>query len=229
MHDFHSETTPMPRWKLCQDPNPLQWFRLEQFGKGNSSRLYYNEVPNPWFHRHNGKFDTERRDELLYSFTSADIAQKTDYGIDTTTEEGRKKWTDMHNDLAAMCPELAQGDGKVVFPHEIPVTVPEEAHMQRVWSIYRSYVVTTAIDAAVDEGKLSADDAKASKKFFGRRGQMNFSAYAMAKTGLRPDIAGTEGFAAADRAVHAIGLGEVTFSKNTAESFESQFTSQLDW
>lgn len=72
MHEFHSECTPNPFFGERQEPNPLQWFRLEQFGKGMSSRLFYNEVPEPWWHRHQGHMDIDQRDELLYSFTNAD-------------------------------------------------------------------------------------------------------------------------------------------------------------
>jgi hypothetical protein len=50
MADLLAEATPMPFFGERQEPNPLQWLRLEQFGKGNSSRLFYNEVPEPlWF------------------------------------------------------------------------------------------------------------------------------------------------------------------------------------
>ena len=43
MHDFRSEWTPMQFAGDRQEPNVLQWFRLEQYGKGFSSRLFYNE------------------------------------------------------------------------------------------------------------------------------------------------------------------------------------------
>lgn len=72
MHEFHSEATPMPFFGERQEPNPLQWFRLEQYGKGNSSRLFFNEVPMPWWHRHQGHMDDSQKDELLYSFNNAD-------------------------------------------------------------------------------------------------------------------------------------------------------------
>lgn len=43
MHDFRSEWTPMQFCGDRQEPNVLQWLRLEQWGKGFSSRLFYNE------------------------------------------------------------------------------------------------------------------------------------------------------------------------------------------
>lgn len=75
MEDMHSEWTPVQFAGERQDPNVLQWFRLEQWGQGNSSRLFYNEAPNPTWWRQGGHLtegDDERaRDKILYSFTHA--------------------------------------------------------------------------------------------------------------------------------------------------------------
>ena len=79
------------------EPNPLQWFRLEQWGKGTSSRLFYNEVPNPTWFRYGGHLDNP--DRTLYSFKDADQEQQLMFGVDTTTPEGRdhfkKEWEQM--------------------------------------------------------------------------------------------------------------------------------------
>lgn len=119
MHEFMSEATPTPFFGERQEPNPLQWFRLEQYGKGNSSRLFYNEVPAPWWHRHGGHLDTDKQDELLYSFTNADQIQPIDFGIDTTTEEGRAQFKAEYEALAQMTPELLSTEN-MLFPHEMP-------------------------------------------------------------------------------------------------------------
>jgi hypothetical protein len=87
MHEFRAECTPMQFAGERQEPNPLQWFRLEQFGKGASSRLFYNEVPKPTWFRYNGHLDNE--DEVLYSFTRANQDQALAFNFDTSTEEGR--------------------------------------------------------------------------------------------------------------------------------------------
>lgn len=92
MHDFYSEATPAPFFGERQEPNPLQWFRLEQYGKGNSSRLFFNEVPEPWWHRNRGHMDPEQKDDLLYSFNKGDQDQEINFGIDSTTEEGRAEF-----------------------------------------------------------------------------------------------------------------------------------------
>jgi len=87
MHEFNSEWTPMQFWGERQEPNVIEWLRLEQFGKGTSSRLFYNEVANPTWLRHNGHLDNP--EEVLYSFTGGDQDQQVVFGMDTTTEEGR--------------------------------------------------------------------------------------------------------------------------------------------
>jgi len=45
MQDMYSEWTPTPFAGERQEPNPLQWLRMEQWGSGYGSRLFYNEVP----------------------------------------------------------------------------------------------------------------------------------------------------------------------------------------
>jgi len=70
------------------EPNIIQWFRFEQWGKGASSRLFYNEVPHPTWFRYGGHLDNPEK--VLYSFTHADQDQQMIFGIDTTTEEGRE-------------------------------------------------------------------------------------------------------------------------------------------
>ena len=119
MHEFNSECTPMPFFGERQEPNPLQWFRLEQFGKGNSTRLFYNEVPAPWWHRHHGHMDVKQIDDLLYSFTQADNEQPIDFGIDTTTEEGRIEFKEQFDALCQMTPEVLNS-AAMIYPHEMP-------------------------------------------------------------------------------------------------------------
>ena len=63
MHDLLSETTPMQFAGDRQEPNVLQWLRLEQFGKGTSSRLFYNEVPQPTWFRFGGHMLENKENE----------------------------------------------------------------------------------------------------------------------------------------------------------------------
>lgn len=57
---------------------------------------------------------------------------------------------------------------------------------------------------------------------------MSVSSFVLAKKGLRPDVAGSEEFAATDRVMEAIGMNEIELDKNTAEDFENQFWSNFD-
>ena len=90
MHDLNSEWTPMQFTGERLEPNILNWLRLEQWGKGNSSRLFYNEVPKPTWFRYGGHLDNA--DKTLYSFTHADQEHKFVFGIDTTSPEGREQF-----------------------------------------------------------------------------------------------------------------------------------------
>jgi len=115
MADFRSESTPMQFFGERQEPNPLQWFRLEQFGKGMSSRLFYNEVPHPNWIRHEGHLDNP--EETLYSFTRGDQDQQIDFGIDTTTEEGRAQFKAEFDAIRELTPEIIK-KSDMVYPHE---------------------------------------------------------------------------------------------------------------
>jgi hypothetical protein len=66
MSDLHSEWTPVQFEGQRLEPNPLQAFRVENIFGGFSSKLFYNEVPNPQWIRHGGHLDN--RDRSLYSF-----------------------------------------------------------------------------------------------------------------------------------------------------------------
>lgn len=68
--DFQSEATPAPFVGERLEPNVIEWFRFEQFGKGVGARLFYNEVPRPTWFRHGGHLDDA--DKWLYSFTHGD-------------------------------------------------------------------------------------------------------------------------------------------------------------
>lgn len=221
LHDFHSEATPMQFWGSRVEPNPLNWFRGEQFGKGFSSRLFYNELPNPWWYRHQGHMDMEQRDDILYSFTHGDEHQRINFGLDTTTEEGRKAFQAIVDELVALTPELYK-DSKVVFPHEMPKAVPSEAHFQRIWKYYREHSLRTAISS-----KCSAADAEKALKFLGKKNHLSVSQYCLGVMGVK-DLSNDEGFQATQRCFKAIGL-DLHLNKLTAEHYESQFWSTFDY
>jgi hypothetical protein len=141
--DFNAECTPMQFWGERQEPNIIQWFRLEQFGRGASSRLFYNEVPKTTWWRHSGHLDNP--DETLYSFTKANLPEPMVFGIDTTTEEGRAAFKAEFDAIHQIAPEIVPKES-FLYPHEMPDVVPEEPHYQRVWRYYREHTLRRAID-----------------------------------------------------------------------------------
>lgn len=227
MADFNAETTPVPFWGERQDPCAFEWFRLEQFGKGNQSRLYYNEVPQPKWLRHGGH--VHDIDKALYSFTWAaqDEPVKFD-GIDTTTPEGRAQYKADYDQMCALTPELIKAE-HMMFPHEMPAKVSQEPHFQRVWAQYRAHALQGKINAAVDAGSVSQADADAAVAFLnaGPRKTMEISSYVQGKLG-RPDLAEDEGFLATDRVFEAVGLGGAQFNMKTSEAYEDQFWRNYD-
>ena len=46
-------------------------------------------------------------------------------------------------------------------------------------------------------------------KLLGAKHHLSVSSYVLAKKGLRPDVAGSEEFAATDRVMEAIGMNEI--------------------
>ncbi len=221
LHEFNSEWTPMQFWGERQDPNVLNWFRLEQTGKGNSSRLYYNEVPNPTWMRHGGHQDQAAKEKALWSFTHADQDQALIFGIDTTTPEGReafrKEWEVYHK----IAPEMITKES-FIFPHEVKEKVSSEPHFQRLWTYYRDHTFKNLIQEAVYNGSLSQEDASATLKFFGGNRHLSAQNYVLAKTGFRPDLEQDAGFLAAKNAMNAIG-NVVPIDTLSAEPYEQQF------
>ena len=226
MADFKSEATPLQFYGERQEPNPLQWFRIEQFGKGASSRLYYNEVPQPTWFRHEGHLDDV--EETLYSFTKADQEQPIDFGIDTTTPEGRAAFKAEFDAIADLAPEVIK-KSDMAYPHEMGTPISTEPHFQRLWGHYRDHSLRGAVAGAVSSGAVSQADADAALGFLGGRGgSLSAGQYSLAKAGLLPHLAHDEGYLATDRVMDAIGMGAYPPDRTTAEPFEDQFWSNLD-
>jgi len=225
MADFRGEATPMQFWGERQEPNVIEWFRLEQFGKGMSSRLFYNEVPKPTWFRHEGHL--ENPEEQLYSFTKADQEQQIDFGIDTTTPEGRAAFKAEFDAIADLAPEVLR-KSDMAYPHEIGAQISTEPHFQRLWEHYRSHSLRAAVAGAVSSGSLSQADADAAVTFLGGRQQLSVGQYVLAKAGLLPHLTHDEGYLATDRAMEAIGMGNYPLLRTTAEPFEHQFWGNLD-
>lgn len=90
-----------------------------------------------------------------------------------------------------MTPELLKPEC-MLFPHEMPKPVCQEAHFQRVWRYYREYSLRTSIQDAVNNGKLVQQDADSALKFLGQKNNLSCTQYVLASQGLRPDLANDE-------------------------------------
>jgi len=121
MHDLEAEWTPKQFSGERQEPNPLQWFRFENFKGGFSARLFYNEVPQMSWRRNKGHLldtDTDQeRDRVLYSFTHANQDQHILFGMDTRTPEGAAAFKAEYETLAELAPEIVKKED-MIMPHE---------------------------------------------------------------------------------------------------------------
>lgn len=208
-----------------QEANVLQWFRMEQFGKGLSSRLFFNEQPQiNWLRQgaHSEDLDSE-----LYSFNNANQTPNIVFGIDTTTAEGREKFKAEWEQLHQLAPEIIKKED-FLYPHEMGAQISNEPHYQRVWQLYREHSLKAQIEAAVEIGSVSSTDAEAAQKFLGSKSNLSVTSYVLAKKGLRPDLAKSEEFHSTDRVMTAIGMNEAELTVTTAEGFEDQFWNNFD-
>ena len=232
MFDMHSEWTPMQFPGERQEPNVLQWLRLEQWGHGFSSRLFYNEVPQPTWWRYGGhmlqnKDDDKARDRLLHSFTYADQDQGIIFGIDTTTEEGRKKFREEYETLSALAPEIIKKDA-LVFPHEMAPRISTEPHFRRVWQHYREHMFNLRFAQLVEAGTISKSDADSFSRFVDLSGQPCFHLYIQGRLGYLKHLENDEGFQATMRVLDTMGLSCVDFSDRGAMPKEELFWEQFD-
>lgn len=167
MHDLNSEWTPQQfAGERLEGNNILQWFRFEQWGKGNSSRLFYNEVPKPTWFRYGGHLDNP--EEVLHSFTKADQEQAMVFGMDTTTPEGREQFEKEYWNMCQMSPELFAMED-MVYPHEYDKYhhfLSEEPHFRRVWQHYRDHTFRVHFAHMVKEGVIKEEDAAVFRNFF---------------------------------------------------------------
>lgn len=232
MHDLNSEWTPTQFTGERQEPNPLQWFRFEQWGAGFSARLFYNEVPKPTWWRQGGHLlenadDTQERDRKLYSFTYADQDDRVIFGIDTTTAEGRAKFQQEYDNLAELAPEIIKKD-EIIFPHEMGPEISTEPHFQRVWQHYREHIFKLRFAQLVEEGEISEEDAQTFTRWVGLTGHPTFNIYILGRTGKLDHLQGDAGYQATMRVLDTMGLGAIDFDKYTAQPFEQQFWEQFD-
>jgi hypothetical protein len=236
MNDMKSEWTPTQFSGERQEPNVLQWLRFEQWGCGFGSRLFYNEVPQlnglaSWW-RNGGHYLINENDEReqhrrLYSFTHANQERDIDFGIDTTTEEGRAAFKKEWEDLCELAPEMVKKED-LVFPHEMPASLPNEPHFMRVWQHYRNHNFQLAFANAVETNEISEEDAAACKKFIGMHSSPCVNIWIMGKLGKLDGVEHDEGFQATCRVMTALGFDNIQFDHHSTQPFEDQFWKQFD-
>lgn len=223
LHDLHSEWTPMQFVGERQEPNVIEWLRFEQWGKGSSSRLFYNEkVNNNWF-RFGGHLDNK---ENLYSFTKAEQEDRYTFGYDTTTAEGREGFKKEWETMAAYTPELLSKDD-LVYPHEVQ-NVSTEPYFRRIWQLYREHTFRLRVAQLVEDNQISAEDAEATRRFLSLRGSPSLTTYLYARLGKLSVSAQNADFQATERVFQKLGLDQIEMDKTTAQPYECQFWSQYD-
>lgn len=226
MHDLNSEWTPMQFAGDRLDPNVIQWFRIEQIWKGNSNRLFYNEVPMPTWLRHRGQIDNKAKE--LYSFTHADQDAQFVFGYDTETPAGREAFEKEWERVASLVPELISKDD-IVYPHEHQKYVSSEPHFRRVWQHYREHVFKVRFAYLVEQGEISSEDADAFTRYVDLNGALSFNLYFWGQHDKLGDLSGDEGYQATVRVMEKLGLDGVHIDFNTSKPHELQFWDQYDY
>jgi hypothetical protein len=214
----------------------LQWFRFEQWGGGFGSRLFYNEVPQlntgkSWWRNGGYLLQNENDDReahrRLHSFTHANQVRDLDFGMDTTTPEGREAFKAEWDNLSELAPELIKKED-LVFPHEQVPTLSSEPHFQRVWQHYRNHSFNLAFASATDAGTISQEDADAFKRFIGMHSAPCLNIWIQAKQGKLDHLKDDEGYQATIRVMSAMGFDAVEFNTKTTRPLEEQFWEQFD-
>lgn len=232
LDDVKAETTPCPFPGDRLKPNPLNMLRGEFVGQGYSSRLFYNEVPQPTWWRSNGHIlanpeDEKERFKTLYSFTHANQEYPLVFGIDTTTAEGRKAFKAEFDALREMAPDLVKPE-HFIYPHELSPMITTEPHFRRVWQHYREHVFKQTVADAVSKGQITQDDHAAFERFVGLSQTPSFNLFILARQGKIDHFKGDEGFKAANRVWTALGFDTLEFDNKTSEPLEDQFWKFFD-
>ena len=225
IHDMNSEATPLQFAGQRLEPNIIEWFRIEQIGKGASSRLFFNENPKPtWFRYGN----VDNKNKQLYSFTHGDQDHNFVMGIDTTTAEGREEFQNEWNKMAQMVPELIDKDN-IVYPHEVRRFISSEPHFQRVWQLYREHTFKLRFAYLVEEGEISSEDAETFKSMCDDMGTLSMNVYFWGKAGLYGDVSSNADHQACGRILEKMGLDAIEFNFNTSKPFDEQFWTAYDY
>jgi hypothetical protein len=223
MNEFRSEWTPMPFAGERLDPNIINWFRIEQLGKGFSSRLFYNENIKPTWHRHGGHFD---QPEKLHSFKYGDQAHQNSLGFDVSTKEGKEALDAEVQRWRQMTPEIYDAYGfDENQGNQQNRYISVEPHFQRAMTHFRTYLFQQHIEKAIESGSLTHDDVNSARPFFDERGLPSVNMLIMGQKGLLGDDHGYESFL---KVLESSGLSGFEYNLKTSKPAEDQFQSFLD-
>lgn len=197
-NEFKSEWTPHLFDPQRFEPIPLNWFRIEWFGKGYGARLFFNETPKPMIYRHGGHLQTE---EDLYSFKHGDTIQDDIFGVDCSTPQGREKLAE----ILEFWKKIAPDQFKDCLP-EKQEYLSNEPHFQRVWHHYRQFLFKEKVQQAIRKGDLTDDDVSRAKPFFDANGLPSPTLYHSALTGKLGDMSSDPSYQAFLKVLQWTGL-----------------------
>lgn len=238
--DLRAEWTPTQFRGERQEPNILQWFRMEQYGDGNGERLFYNEVPNTdnyksWWRlgghytQEDGNHDAEQN-RRLHSFTYANQDRPLNLGsrFDTTTPEGREAFKAEWDRMCDMYPEMMKKED-ICFPHELAPKLVNEPHFLRAWQHYREHIFKLRLAELVDAEGISKEDADAFRRFCGGQDTPAFHMFILAKQGRMEHLRDDADYQATLRVMTALGWEAIEIeTTQTAKPAHEQFWEQFD-
>jgi hypothetical protein len=223
LKDLKSEWTPMPFAGQRLEPNAIQWARHEHFGKGHSSRFFYNEVPNPTTIRNGGNFEGDK----LHSWTFADQAHEDLFGFETRTPEGRERLANEIRRWKQITPEIFEKyDPDAAY--EVQPFLSEEPHFRRVWNHYRQFQFNARVEFLINQGDLDSEDLAKARPYFDANGLPSPSLLNMAQKGLLGDVQNEPSYEAFTKVLKWLGLDTIEFDNATSAPIEEQFFEQFD-
>ena len=155
-HEFKSEQTPAQFNVQSLEPNLINLARWEHWGKGLSSRFFYNEVPKPMWFRNGGRL--EDPEKHLFSFTHGDQGSEDLFGFDTSTPEGQKFLLNEIKYWKQVTPEMMKNVPEEIEAFDVKPQISSEPHFQRSWNHYRKFQFNFRINHLIESGDLEKDD-----------------------------------------------------------------------
>ena len=224
MNEFRSEWTPTPFAGERLDPNIINWFRIEQMGKGFSSRLFYNEQPKPSWHRHGGHLDNPEK--TLHSFKYGDQAHQNSLGFDVSTKEGKEALEAEVQRWRQMTPEIYDAyDFDNDAKSQQNRYISNEPHFQRALTHFRTYALQQRIEKAIEAETLTQETVNSARAFFDERGLPSANLLVLGQKGLLGD---DKGYESLKTVLSAVGLGGFEQNITTSNPVEAQFLDFFD-